>query len=104
MTRGILLRAHGGPDVLEWSTFELPRMKRNEVRVRHTAIGVTYIDVYDRTGLYPLKLPAVLGREAAGVVEQVGSKVGSFAVGDRVAYVLATRSEEHTSELQSLRH
>ncbi len=88
MTQGILLRTHGGPEVLEWSTFELPRLKRNEVRVRHTAIGLNYIDVYDRTGLYPMKLPAVLGREAAGIVEQVGSKVGSFAIGDRVAYVL----------------
>ena len=90
MTRGIQLRAHGGPEVLEWSTFELPRIKRNEVRVRHTAIGVNYIDVYDRTGLYPVQLPAVLGREAAGVVEQVGSKVGAYAVGDRVAYVLSS--------------
>jgi NADPH2:quinone reductase len=90
MTRGILLRAHGGPEVLEWSTIELPRLKRNEVRVRHTAVGVNYIDVYDRSGLYPMKLPAALGREAAGVIEQVGSKVGAFKVGDRVAYVLAS--------------
>ncbi len=90
MTRGILLRAHGGPEVLEWSSIELPRLKRNEVRVRHTAVGVNYIDVYDRSGLYPMKLPAALGREAAGVVEQVGSKVGAFKVGDRVAYVLSS--------------
>ena len=90
MTRGIVLRAHGGPEVLEWSEVELPRMKRNEVRVRHTAIGVNYIDVYDRTGLYPVKLPTALGREAAGVVEQVGSKVGSYKPGDRVAYVLSS--------------
>jgi NADPH2:quinone reductase len=90
MTRGILLRAHGGPEVLEWSPIELPRLKRNEVRVRHTAVGVNYIDVYDRSGLYPMKLPGTVGREAAGVVEQVGSKVGAFKVGDRVAYVLAS--------------
>jgi NADPH2:quinone reductase len=90
MTRGILVRAHGGPEVLEWSTIELPRLKRSEVRVRHTAIGVNYIDVYDRSGLYPMKLPAVLGREAAGVVEQVGSKVRAYAPGDRVAYVLSS--------------
>ncbi len=90
MTRAIQLRAHGGPEVLEWSEIELPRLKRNEVRVRHTAVGVNYIDVYDRTGLYPMKLPGGLGREAAGVVEQVGSKVRSFRVGDRVAYVLAS--------------
>ncbi|HUO79297.1 MAG TPA: quinone oxidoreductase [Steroidobacteraceae bacterium] len=90
MTRGMLLRAHGGPEVLEWSPIELPRLKRNEVRVRHTAIGVNYIDVYDRTGLYPVKLPAALGREAAGVVEQVGSKVAAYRPGDRVAYVLSS--------------
>ena len=90
MTRGILLRAHGGPDVLEWSDVELPRLKRNEVRVRHTAVGVNYIDVYDRSGLYPMKLPAALGREAAGVVEHVGSKVHAFKAGDRVAYVLGS--------------
>jgi NADPH:quinone reductase len=90
MTRAILLRAHGGPEVLEWSELELPRLKRSEVRVRHTAVGVNYIDVYDRSGLYPMALPGVLGREAAGVVEQVGSKVGSFKVGDRVAYVLSS--------------
>ncbi|MBS0395018.1 MAG: alcohol dehydrogenase catalytic domain-containing protein, partial [Proteobacteria bacterium] len=90
MTRGILLRTHGGPEVFEWSTLELPRLKRSEVRVRHTAVGVNYIDVYDRTGLYPMKLPGSVGREAAGVVEQVGSKVKSYKPGDRVAYVLSS--------------
>ena len=86
MTHGILMRAYGGPDVLEWSEIVLPRLKRNEVRVRHTAIGVNFIDVYDRTGLYPIALPATLGREAAGVVEEVGRGVKLVAVGDRVAY------------------
>jgi len=90
MTRAILLRSHGGPEVLEWSALELPRLQRNEVRVRHTAVGVNYIDVYDRSGLYPMPLPGGLGREAAGIVEQVGSKVGSVKVGDRVAYVLSS--------------
>ena len=55
--------------------------------VRHTAIGVNYIDVYDRTGLYPGELPSGLGREAAGVITAVGRKVRGFRVGDRVAYV-----------------
>jgi len=88
MTRGILVRATGGPEALEWTEITLPRLKRNEARVRHTAIGVNYIDVYDRTGLYPAPLPMVLGREAAGVVEEVGRSVKSVAVGDRVAYVV----------------
>jgi NADPH2:quinone reductase len=88
MTHGILVRTPGGPEVLEWAEIPLPRLKRNEVRVRHTAIGVNYIDIYDRTGLYPMPLPSCLGREAAGVVEEVGRGVKSVAVGDRVAYVL----------------
>ena len=86
MTRGIVLRATGGPEALEWSEVPATRLKRNEARVRHTAIGVNFIDVYERTGLYPLALPATLGREAAGVVEDVGRGVKSVAVGDRVAY------------------
>jgi NADPH2:quinone reductase len=90
MTRGILMHGTGGPEVLQWSEFELPRLKRNEAKVKHTAIGVNYIDVYDRTGLYAAKLPLCLGREAAGVIEAVGAGVKGFAPGDRVAYVLAT--------------
>ena len=86
MTRGIILRATGGPEALEWSEVPVTRLKRNEARIRHTAIGVNFIDVYERTGLYPLPLPATLGREAAGVVEEVGRGVRSVAVGDRVAY------------------
>ena len=58
-----------------------------EVQVRHTAIGLNYIDVYDRSGLYPMPMPAGLGREAAGVVTAIGRKVKDFKVGDRVAYV-----------------
>ena len=90
MAKGILLRTTGGPEVLEWGEFELPAPKRSEVRVRHTAVGVNYIDVYGRTGLYPMTLPGSLGTEAAGVVEAVGRGVTAFAPGDRVAYVLAT--------------
>ena len=86
MTRGIILRATGGPEALEWSEIPATRLKRNEARVHHTAIGVNFIDVYERTGLYPLALPATLGYEAAGVVEEVGRGVRNVAVGDRVAY------------------
>ena len=88
MNRGIRVRATGGPDALEWTEVALPRLKRNEVRVRHTAVGVNFIDVYDRSGLYPLPLPSGIGREAAGVVLEVGSRVSGFAVGDRIAYTL----------------
>ena len=86
MTRGILIRATGGPEALEWTEIELPTLKRTEARIRHTAIGVNFIDIYFRTGLYPAPLPLVLGQEAAGVVEEVGSGVKHLKVGDRVAY------------------
>jgi len=90
MTRGIVLRATGGPEALQWSEVAIASLKRNEARVRHSAIGVNFIDVYERTGLYPLSLPATLGREAAGVVEAVGRGVKSIAVGDRVAYAASS--------------
>ena len=86
MAHGILIRSNGGPDVLEWAAIDLPDPGPGEVRVRHTAIGVNFIDVYDRTGLYPMTLPGRLGREAAGIVEAVGKGVRSLRVGDRVAY------------------
>jgi NADPH2:quinone reductase len=76
----------GGPDVLRWDVVELPAPAPGEARVRHTAIGVNFIDTYHRTGLYPVALPAVLGSEAAGVVEAVGEGVTTVAKGDRVAY------------------
>src|SRR5689334_25196897 len=77
----------GGPEVLRTEEIEPGKPGRGEVQVRHTAIGVNYIDVYDRTGLYPMPLPAGLGREAAGVVTARGKKVRDVRVGDRVAYV-----------------
>jgi NADPH2:quinone reductase len=83
----IELRAFGDADALVLSQQALEPPGAGEVRVRHTAIGVNFIDVYDRTGLYPVTLPAVLGREAAGVVEALGPNVSEVAVGDRVAYV-----------------
>jgi NADPH2:quinone reductase len=86
MTRGIQVKRTGGPEVMEWTDVVLPRLKRREARVRHTAIGVNFIDVYLRTGLYPATLPAIVGQEAAGIVEEVGKGVTHVAVGDRVAY------------------
>ena len=85
------IRIHetGGPEVLSWDTVEIGRPARGEVLLRQTAVGLNYIDTYHRTGLYPLpELPAVLGREAAGVVEEVGEGVTALAPGDRVAYAL----------------
>lgn len=87
--RAIRIHETGGPEVLSWETLEIGRPARGEVLLRQTAVGLNYIDTYHRTGLYPLpQLPAVLGREAAGVVEEVGEGVTELAVGDRVAYAL----------------
>lgn len=84
----IVVRRHGGPDVLETETFEPGRPGPGEALVRQTAIGLNYIDTYFRTGLYPPPggLPYVPGNEAAGVVEAIGEGVREVAVGDRVAY------------------
>jgi NADPH2:quinone reductase len=72
---------------MQWEAVEVAEPGPTEVRVRHTAIGLNFIDVYERTGLYQNTLPLTLGREAAAVVEAVGSRVTDLAVGDRVAYV-----------------
>ena len=76
----------GGPEVLRWEPIDLAPPGHGEVRIRHEAIGLNFIDTYHRTGLYPVPLPAVLGSEAAGVVEAVGDGVTELTVGDRVGY------------------
>lgn len=76
----------GAPSVMKWRTFELGDPGANEALVRHTAIGLNYIDTYHRSGLYPLEFPSGLGLEAAGVVEAVGKNVTHIKKGDRVAY------------------
>jgi NADPH2:quinone reductase len=86
MTRAIVVRAVGGPDALRAEDVEVPAPGPRQVRLRHTAIGVDFIDTYHRSGLYPVELPAILGLEAAAVVEELGPGVTDLAVGDRVAY------------------
>jgi NADPH2:quinone reductase len=87
MTNAIRIHQYGGPEVLHWEPVVVAEPGRGEVRLRHTAVGLNFIDIYERTGLYPVALPAIPGREAAGVVEAVGTGVKALAVGDRVAYV-----------------
>ena len=87
MPHAIRIHAHGGPEVLQWASVEVPAPGRGEVLLRQTAVGLNFIDVYERTGLYPGALPMGLGREGAGVVEAVGAGVKGVAAGDRVAYV-----------------
>jgi NADPH2:quinone reductase len=84
--RAIRIYETGGPEVMKLEQFELPAPGKNEVQVRHTAIGLNFIDTYHRSGLYPVPLPSGLGLEAAGVIEAVGPEVTGLARGDRVAY------------------
>ena len=85
MVDAIQFRKTGGPEVLERVSITLPEPGLGEVRLRHSAIGLNFIDIYQRTGLYPTSLPTILGTEAAGVIEAVGSGV-NLTVGTRVAY------------------
>lgn len=86
MTHAIRIHQPGGPEVLQWESVEVGKPAPGEIRVRHTAVGLNYIDVYHRTGAYPVQFPATPGMEGAGVVEEVGSAVAALKVGDRVAY------------------
>ena len=86
MSKAIRIHETGGPEVLRWEEFDPGAPGEGQVSVRHTAIGVNYIDSYHRTGLYAVPLPSVLGVEGAGVVEAVGPGVTNFRVGERVAY------------------
>jgi NADPH2:quinone reductase len=86
MPRAIRIRETGGPEVLRLETVEREPLGARQVRIRQTAIGVNFIDTYDRSGLYPVSLPSGLGREAAGVVTEAGKGVAALKPGDRVAY------------------
>ncbi len=97
MVHAIRIHAHGGPEALSWDEVHVGQPGPGEVRLRQRAIGLNYIDIYHRSGLYPLpSLPAVIGMEGAGVVDAVGADVSEFVVGDRVAYagVLGGYGEE----------
>ena len=86
MPNAIRIHANGGPEVMQWETVAVGDPGPGEARVRHTAIGVNYIDTYHRSGLYKLPLPTGLGAEAAGAVDAVGAGVDWVKPGDRVAY------------------
>ena len=83
MTKAIRMYETGGPDVLSWEEDDPGKPGTGEALVRHKAVGLNFIDVYHRTGLYPLpSLPAVPGLEGAGIVEEIGEGVSEIAVGD----------------------
>ena len=86
MSHAIRFHATGGPEVLRWEEVGVGDAAPNEARVRHHAVGLNFIDIYHRSGQYPVPLPSGIGLEAAGVVEAVGSAVTDLKPGDRVAY------------------
>jgi NADPH2:quinone reductase len=86
MPHAIRIHENGGPEVLRFETVDREPLGPGQVRIRQTAIGINYIDTYDRGGLYPVSLPSGLGREAAGVVMETGKRVTRLHAGDRVAY------------------
>ena len=86
MTKAIRVHKPGGPDTMVWEDLEAGEPGPGQVRVKHTAVGLNYIDVYHRTGLYPLEYPTGIGMEAAGLVEAVGDGVNDLKKGNRVAY------------------
>lgn len=86
MTKAIRFDKAGGPEVMKWVDVEVGAPGKGEIRVKHHAVGLNFIDVYFRTGLYPMPLPGGLGMEGAGEVTAVGEGVTQFKPGDRVAY------------------
>jgi NADPH2:quinone reductase len=86
MTRVVKIEQTGGPEILKFDTITLSKPGLDEVLIEHKAIGLNFIDIYHRSGLYPLELPSGIGGEASGIVKAIGSKVKDFSPGDKVAY------------------
>ena len=107
MIKAIRFEKTGGSDVLQYVDYDLPPPAKGQVQVRHSAIGVNFIDTYHRTGLYPLPLPSGLGSEAAGTVAAVGEDVPNFKVGDRVGYssgAIGSYAEANNVPVEKLVH
>ncbi|WP_394829568.1 quinone oxidoreductase family protein [Pendulispora albinea] len=104
MPHAIVVHEVGGPEKLSWEAASLPAPGPGEVRIRHTAIGLNFIDVYHRIGLYKVPLPTGIGQEGAGVVEAVGEGVTSIAKGDRVVYtgLMGAYAEERNAPADRL--
>jgi len=104
VTHAIRIHETGGPGVLRWDAIEVGKPGAGEVRLRHTAIGMDYADIYYRTGVYPAVLPIIPGHEAVGIVEAVGSDVNDISIGDRVAYVTQDIGAYAETRLIQARH
>ena len=86
MPKSIIITKNGGPEVLELQDVNVSAPGPDEIKVTNHAIGLNFIDTYNRSGLYPLKLPSGIGYEAAGKIDEVGSNVTEFKKGDNIAY------------------
>ena len=86
MTKAIRIHKHGGPEVMQWEDIEVPAPGPGQARIRHTAVGLNFVDTYNRSGLYPQQMPLIIGGEGAGVVVAVGPGVTDLKAGDRIAY------------------
>jgi len=86
ITNAIRVNKQGGPEEMKWEEVALPEMQENDVLIKHTAIGLNYIDTYHRSGLYTMPVPLTLGIEGAGIIIEAGENVNDLNVGDRVAY------------------
>ena len=86
ITNAIRVHKQGGPEEMKWEEVALPEIQKDDVLIKHTAIGLNYIDTYHRSGLYAMPVPLTLGIEGAGVIEETGESVKDLKVGDRVAY------------------
>ena len=96
--KAVKVKKFGSPDVLKVESVEIGKPKTNEVLIKNLSIGINYIDTYHRTGLYPIPLPSGIGLEACGIIEEVGSDVTLFKVGDRVSHAsmpIGAYSEKH---------
>ena len=86
MMKAVTISKTGGPEVLELKEISLGKPGPDEVLIEHVAIGLNYIDIYHRSGLYPVNLPSGIGAEASGIIKEIGSNVKDFKVGDRISY------------------
>jgi len=105
MTRVVKIEKTGGPEVLRFESIKLSKPEAEEVLIEHKAIGLNFIDIYHRSGLYPLELPSGIGGEGSGIVKEVGTKVKDFSVGDSVAYAgapLGSYSTERNYPIKNL--
>ena len=99
-TKTVVIEENGSPENMLWKDLEISEPLDTQVRVRHTFVGLNYIDTYHRSGLYPLQLPSGLGMEAAGIITHIGRKVTNLKVGDRVAYIMQLGSYSESRNLE----